>query len=619
MKSPVVHTALANGATAPTGCAEPLVLDYRPSVPYDRRLNLNLPNFVRSVRHLPDRVLDLLELASYVFAVDRSFSRGRIDAVEYHSWSRSLQLVMRVRDYEFWNAPECSRVLADTLRFVTGDRDFSVMFQPGHHTPRTGLFDEAKFHIDVDQKGLAVALFSGGVDSLAGAIELLESTNGKVILASHQANNAARKTQRALIRALSALYPDRVRHYAFQCNLQGQRAPDETQRSRSFLFAAIAYSLAHAYGQHSFHVFENGITSINLHRREDLLNARVSRTTHPKTIAGLSALFSLISGRPFKVLHPFLDLTKADVLRRIAEKHANLLASSVSCTRTSFAKGDNTHCGTCFQCIDRRLAAFAAGVEELDHRGLYAFDIVSEPLDPETKTVALDYIRQAIALDQSSPDDFYEEYLFDISQIIDDLPFDGDELDRTKALWELYRRHAATVRSALTAMRVRYDDVFCSSPAPGSLLDLLSTREYLKPDRERFVDALEPVLVQGIAEMFAAHRPKNENDLNEKLGALLRSHDGRFRSEYPTVSFAGARVIPDHENIAHDVLIEAKYIRVRTSPSIATEGIAADLTKYPQEAYIVFLVYDPDHRIKSDHVFRDDIHARGRNRVLIVR
>lgn len=619
MKELVTHTVLANGAAAPQGSKDPLVIDYRKSASYDRRLNVSLPGFVRAVYNLPDRVLDLLEIASYVFAVDRSFSRGRIDAVEYHSWSRSLQLVIRVRDFAFWSSTACTKVLSAILRFLTGDRDFEINFQPGHQTPPTGLFDDPTFHVDVGDHGIEVALFSGGIDSLAGAIDLLDSTKGKVILASHQSNMVARKTQQALVKALSEQYPDRIKHYPFQCNLHGKRATDETQRSRSFLFAAIAYALAFAYGQSSFNVYENGITSINLCRREDLLNARASRTTHPKTVAGFSEFFSLMHDKPFVVRHPFLGLTKGEVMQQIAKKHPNLISSTVSCTRAPYAKGEATHCGTCFQCIDRRLASFVTKLEDFDHRGLYSFDIVSQPLDHETKTVALDYIRQAISLDRSTADSFYQEYLYDISQMIDFLPFDGDEFDRVHSLWQLYKRHGHTVKEALSAIRTRYDDPFASAPSPDSLLDLLSTREYLKPDRERFIDALAPVLIQGIGEMFAKNRPKNEDDLNEKLGALLRSHDVKFRSEYPTVSFAGARVIPDHRNAVQEVLIEAKYIRDSTSPSLATEGIAADLTKYPISTYIVFLVYDPTHKIKSDQVFCEDIHSRGRNRVLIVR
>ena len=57
--------------------------------------------------------------------------------------------------------------------------------------------------------------------------------------------------------------------------------------------------------------------------------------------------------------------------------------------------------------------------------------------------------------------------------------------------------------------------------------------------------------------------------------------------------FAGAGVVPDFSPDRGHLLIEGKYIRRGTPPSKVTEGMAADLTKYPQEAHIMFVVYDP--------------------------
>ena len=199
-------------------------------------------------------------------------------------------------------------------------------------------------------------------------------------------------------------------------------------------------------------------------------------------------------------------------------------------------------------------------------------------------------------------------------------PGPGISFGRTdQHLWELYKKHGNSVRHALSRMRIEYDDVFSTAPEKNSLLSLISEREYLKEETERLVEALEPVIKIGVTEMFAKNRPKNEPDLNEKVGALLRTHHKKFRSEYPATSFACAKVIPDHENIKTNILIEAKYIRNKTTPSVATEGIAADLTKYPKNKYIIFIVYDPDHRIPSDEVFKTDIESKGRNRVLVIR
>ena len=53
-----------------------IVLDYRDVEGVLANVKLGLPNFVRDVYHLPDRTLDLLELAAYVYCADRMSRRG---------------------------------------------------------------------------------------------------------------------------------------------------------------------------------------------------------------------------------------------------------------------------------------------------------------------------------------------------------------------------------------------------------------------------------------------------------------------------------------------------------------------------------------------------------------
>jgi hypothetical protein len=78
-------------------------------------------------------------------------------------------------------------------------------------------------------------------------------------------------------------------------------------------------------------------------------------------------------------------------------------------------------------------------------------------------------------------------------------------------------------------------------------------------------------------------------------------------------------VVPDHEIPNTDLLIEAKYIRGKTSPSKASEGMAADVTKYPQTSHILFLVYDPDRAISADGEFVRDFEGTDRCSVVLVR
>ena len=202
------HVILANGAKSPAGCDRPLRLDYRGSAS-KRNVRITLPQFVEDVYHLPDRVLDLLEIASYVFAADRRICRGEKDSVEYHSWSRVLHFHIRVRDYDFWTSSAVKACLSEAMVFMTGDSLISFSFEPGHRTPPTGLFDHPEFSINRDPSPPKVTLFSGGLDSLCGAIDLLTESNEKVMLVSHESRPSTVHTQRALSAALQDRFPGR--------------------------------------------------------------------------------------------------------------------------------------------------------------------------------------------------------------------------------------------------------------------------------------------------------------------------------------------------------------------------------------------------------------------------
>ncbi|MBK7389245.1 MAG: hypothetical protein IPI23_09320 [Bacteroidetes bacterium] len=44
--------------------------------------------------------------------------------------------------------------------------------------------------------------------------------------------------------------------------------------------------------------------------------------------------------------------------------------------------------------------------------------------------------------------------------------------------------------------------------------------------------------------------------------------------------------------------METKYLRGKTAKSSITDGIAADMIKYPEEKFKLFVIYDPKENIK---------------------
>jgi 7-cyano-7-deazaguanine synthase in queuosine biosynthesis len=612
---------LCNGADVPTDLPHKAVttrLSYLQDDP-NHVVSLYLPRFVDSVYHLPPRILDLLEIAAYVFVADRCASRGPKDALEYHAWARSFRFVVRVRDCDFWSRTDVSRALSDALVFMTGDREYTFDFEPGHQTPPTSLFDRDEFTIG-DRGPTSVVLFSGGLDSLAGVVQRLKSTNENLYLISHRSGQPSTKhTQRQLVAALEKDYPGRIHHYSFECHMAHKRAVEETQRTRAFLFGSIAFALAHRLSQDRFFAYENGITSLNLSRRQDLMNARASRTTHPKTHTLMARFLSEIHGSSMQILNPFSQCTKTDVFELLDQAGGrNLIGSTVSCSKTFQHLGVATHCGCCFQCIDRSLAAYASGLHKIDDCGIYSKNVFVDSIDdPEARTTAVDYVRQATSFAKSSVDDFYYEHLNELGDVVDCIGANTEQ-DAIEQLWKLCKRHGSQVVAAIKRAQQDLDDP-CMKTRPDSLLHLVADREHLKDDPQRLAESISAILRQSLPMAFKTRRPSREDEVNDQIAALLRAKGDAFRREFPSTTFALAKIVPDHEAKQTNLLIEAKYIRKGTSPSKASEGIAADITKYQANKFILFVVYDPERGIADDAAFRQDIESKRACLVAVVR
>ena len=110
-----------------------------------------------------------------------------------------------------------------------------------------------------------------------------------------------------------------------------------------------------------------------------------------------------------------------------------------------------------------------------------------------------------------------------------------------------------------------------------------------------------------------------QGDLNDKISAILNTDRDKFAREHPAVRFGLATAIPDHSKMDNDLVIETKYLRGSTTPSRASDGMAADLTKYPPTAHILFVVYDPERAISDDQAFRSGFEDKGRCTVQVIR
>src|SRR5207249_120914 len=237
----------------------------------------------------------------------------------------------------------------------------------------------------------------------------------------------------------------------------------------------------------------------------------------------------------FHVATPFLWKTKADVVAALANANGSaLVPSGVSCSRTFLSIGSASHCGECSQCIDRRFASYAAGVDELDDSVPYAVGFINKPLsNDEARTTLVDYMRQAHEFATWNPDYFTTELFSSISEMIDYVGASNEE-EACNRIAELCRRHGKQVMNAIAKMREKHDKLE-TKIAKGSLLSLVAEREYLKPPVLRLVKAVCDRLSIAIPLAFQSNPPKDERDLNDKISAILNTDRDKFSREHPAV------------------------------------------------------------------------------------
>ena len=98
---------------------------------------------------------------------------------------------------------------------------------------------------------------------------------------------------------------------------QVSRPKEHTQRSRSFLLAALATVAAFMEQSDRILFYENGIMSINLPIATQVVGTRAFRSTHPRSLMLLQKLARSIQGRDVTIDNPFLWRTKIEIVRAL--------------------------------------------------------------------------------------------------------------------------------------------------------------------------------------------------------------------------------------------------------------------------------------------------------------
>jgi hypothetical protein len=362
----------------------------------------------RMTGSLPPGLQDLMTLAAFVLAADCATSRGTVTAVDNGaSWRRELHLVVPVAEPDRWRQPDLRHALETTLGFLSDDT-WRLHFEP---RPSRGVPAQVRFAPPGDGRTFSswsqvddVMLFSGGMDSFSGAVDACIGDKRRPLLVSHRSSSKIGKVQRDLVDALRK-HPDGRPPWYLAIDVHRHTRPlreEESQRTRSFLFAAIAGAVSWLAGQRRLTFHENGVIALNLPITAQLQGARGTRTVHPRVMDGFARILALVSDQPFEVRNPYQWLTRADVAVNLRDRGvADLLRQTRSCATVRGATRMHPFCGVCSQCVDRQFAVRAAGLLGQDPEEMYALNLFADPLvEDRDVQLAVGYVSTARVFSQ---------------------------------------------------------------------------------------------------------------------------------------------------------------------------------------------------------------------------
>ena len=336
---------------------------------------------------IPDPItLDFLIVASLCYVIDKIVPRR--NTPDY--WTRELEVEFPVSSPEVWGA--VVHEFENALSFLTGD-EWQIAFRKSDVTffraPPRRKRQHRRMLIPQIRTVTAVCLFSGGLDSLVGAINLLaEDDTQSVILSGHYDAPGPAAQQQNLFTKIKQQYPGRVELLQTRVSHKPVAALELTLRSRSLVFIALGVYAARAFGAEiPLYIPENGFIATNIPLTPSRSGSCSTRTMHPFFLGKLTAALRGL-GVTNSIINPFGTKTKGECLVDCLNRPLlrSLVDASVSCSHGSrkqyWFRKETNNCGYCVPCIVRRAALHKA---RLDKGQKYGIDICAGelPIDDE--------------------------------------------------------------------------------------------------------------------------------------------------------------------------------------------------------------------------------------------
>lgn len=317
---------------------------------------------------IKDEALDLLYLSIAVFAADRLTLRDN----SQDSWTRHIRLSIPVLAFEKYNI--LKRHIEGMLNFLTGDYwEFNFS---NREFLETEIMNKRKItkkikklpHRELD----TVCMFSGGMDSFIGSIDLLKSTQnkGSIVFISHYGGGKGTKEYQDKLKEKYIEYFSLDPLSFMQYFVKVENSVENSTRSRSFMFFAHAIAVASTFNRPTRMIVpENGLISLNIPLNYSRNGSSSTRTTHPYYMHMLQDLLNKLE-LPITISNPYQFKTKGEMMLECKDKDFLItnVGNTMSCAHPDVGRyrGEHTsmHCGYCLPCVIRQAAFKKAGLED---------------------------------------------------------------------------------------------------------------------------------------------------------------------------------------------------------------------------------------------------------------
>ena len=288
---------------------------------------------------------DFLSFALAVIAADNGCLRqGSADG-----WTRQIELSVAVQSPLTWRPHAAA--LEKALGFLTGDV-WTIEFEGEGPTPPPRAKQSRRRQ--KRPSGDIVCLLSGGMDSLVGAIDLVDQGRRPILVSQRVSGDSVRQ------RAFAARIGSGLAHVQLSHAARPPGPAERSQRARSVIF--LAYVLlaaaplrASSSSRVELVVPENGFISMSVPLTNLRIGSLSTRTTHPHFLRQVQSIWDAV-GLNVEISNPYQFRTKGELLVECRRQDLlqSLASQSTSCGR--FGRYGYKHCGRCIPCLVRRAA-----------------------------------------------------------------------------------------------------------------------------------------------------------------------------------------------------------------------------------------------------------------------